>query len=65
MQVVAEFDVEYAKRIVEDAMNLALKSIMLDTLFGETGVFRGRSFSTYACSSKKIVIYTYTHIVSV
>ena len=44
----AEFEIKYAKRVDEDAKLLALKSIMVspETLFGEAGVFRGRSFST-------------------
>ena len=47
-QEVAEFEIKYAKRVDKDAKILALKSIMPETLFGEAGVFRGRSFSTYA-----------------
>ena len=47
-QEVAEFEFKYAKRVDEDAKILALKSIMPETLFGEAGVFPGRSFSTYA-----------------
>ena len=38
----------YAKKVDEDAKILALKSIMPDALFGEVGVFRGRSFNLYA-----------------
>ena len=47
-QEVGEVEVKFANRIDEDATTLALKSITLETLFGEAGVFRGRSFSTYA-----------------
>ena len=47
-QEVAEFEIRYAKRVDEDAKILAVKSIMPKTLFGEAGVFRGRSFSTNA-----------------
>ena len=39
---------EYAKNINKDAQILALKSIVLETTFGEAGVFRGTSFRTYA-----------------
>ena len=39
---------KYAKKVEEDEKILALKSIMPDALFGETGVFRGRSFNLYA-----------------
>ena len=38
----------WAKRIDEDAKILALKSTMLETLFGEAGVLTDRSVSTYA-----------------
>ena len=38
----------WAKRIDEDATILALKSTMLETLFGEAVVLTGRLFSTYA-----------------
>ena len=44
-QEVAEFEIKYAKK---NAKILALKSIMPETLFGEAGAFRGRSFSTHA-----------------
>ena len=44
----AEFEMECAKKVDEDAKILALKSIMPDTLFCEAGVFRGRSFNFYA-----------------
>ena len=47
-QELAEFEMRYAKRVDEDAKILAVKSIMPETLFGEAGVFRGRSFSTNA-----------------
>ena len=47
-QEVGEVEVKFANRIDEDATTLALKSITLETLFGEAGVFRGRSFRTYA-----------------
>ena len=35
-QEVAEFEIKYAKRVDEDAKILALKSIMPETLFGES-----------------------------
>ena len=38
----------YAKKVEENEKILALKSIMPDALFGEAGVFRGRSFNLYA-----------------
>ena len=47
-QEVAEFEMKFAEKIDEDAKILALKSAMPDTLFGEAGVFRGRSFNFYA-----------------
>ena len=39
----AEFEIKYANMVDEDAKILALKSTMPETLFGEAGVFRGRS----------------------
>ena len=56
-QEVAEFEIKYAKRVDEEAKILALKSIMPETLFGEAGVFRGRSFSTYAELRTSIIRY--------
>ena len=56
-QEVAEFKIKYAERVDEDAKILALKSIMPETLFGEAGVFRGRSFSTYAELRTSIISY--------
>ena len=47
-QEVAEFEMKCAKKVDEDAKILALKGIMPETLFGETGVFRGRLFNIYA-----------------
>ena len=47
-QEVAEFEMKYAKKVDEDAKILALKAIMPETLFGETGVFRGRLCNIYA-----------------
>ena len=44
----AELEMKCAKKVDEDAKILALKSIMPDTLFGEAGVFRGRSFNSHA-----------------
>ena len=41
----------------EDAKVLALKSIMLATLFGDAEVFRGRSFSTYGDLQASITRY--------
>ena len=46
-QEVAEFEMKHAKKVDEDAKVLALTFVMLETLFGETGVFRGRSFYLY------------------
>ena len=54
---VAEFEVKYVNRIDEDAKVLAPKTIMLDTLFGEAGVFRSGSFSTYADLRVSLVRY--------
>ena len=51
------FEINYAKRVDEDAKILALKSIMPETLFGEASVFRGRSFSTYAELRASIIRY--------
>ena len=45
------------KRVDEDAKILALKSIMPETLFGEAGEFRRRSFSTYAELCTSIIRY--------
>ena len=56
-QEVAEIEIKYAKRVDEDEKILALKSIMPETLFGEAGVFRGRSFSTYAELRTSIIRY--------
>ena len=53
----AEFEIKYAKRVDEDVKILALKSIMPETLFDEAGVFRGRSFSTYAELRTSIIRY--------
>ena len=39
---------KYAKKVDEEAKILALKSIMPETLFGEAGVFRRRSFNLHA-----------------
>ena len=47
-QEVAKFEMKYAKKVDEDAKILALKSIVPETLFGEAGVFGGRSFNLYA-----------------
>ena len=47
-QEVAEFEIKHAKGVDEDAKILAVMSIMPETLFGEAGAFRGRSFSTSA-----------------
>ena len=44
-------------KVDEDAQILALKSIMPETLFGEAGVFRGRSFSAYAEFRTAIIRY--------
>ena len=56
-QEVGESEVKHAKRIGEDAKILALTSIMLEALFGEAGVFRGRSFSTYADFRASVIMY--------
>ena len=56
-QEVAEFEIKYAERVDEDAKILALQSIIPETLFGEAGVFRGRSFSTYAELRTAIIRY--------
>ena len=56
-QEVAEFEIKYAERVDEDAKILPLKSIMPDTLFGEAGVFRGRSFSIHAELRTSIIRY--------
>ena len=56
-QEVAEFEIKYAKRVDEDAKILALRSIMPETLFGEAGVFRGRSLSTNAELRTSIIRY--------
>ena len=47
-QELAEFETTYAKRIDEDAKIVALRSIMLATLFGEAGVLTGKWCITYA-----------------
>ena len=47
-QEVAEFEMKFAEKVDEDATIAVLKSIMPKTLFGEAGVFRGRSFNLYA-----------------
>ena len=47
-QEVAELDMKYAQKVDEDAKILALNSIMPEILFGEAGVFRGRSFNSHA-----------------
>ena len=44
-EVVAELEMKHAKKIDEDAKILALKSVMPEKMFGEAGVFRGRSFN--------------------
>ena len=46
---------KYAKKVEEDEKILALKLIMPDALFGETGVFRGRSFNLYAVVRTAII----------
>ena len=56
-QEVAEFEIKYAKRVDEDAKILAPKSTMPETLFVEAGVFRGRSFNTYAELRTSIIRY--------
>ena len=56
-QEVAEMEIKYAERVDEDAKILALQSIIPETLFGEAGVFRGRSFSTYAELRTAIIRY--------
>ena len=56
-QGVSEFETEYAKKVDEDARILALKSIMPDTLFGEAGVFRGRSVNLYADLHTAVINY--------
>ena len=56
-QEVAEFEMKYAKKVDEDAKIMALKSIMPETLFGEAGVFRGRSFNLYADLRTVIINY--------
>ena len=47
-----EEDARMAQKVIqfedEDAMVLALKSIMSETLFGEAGAFENRSFGIYA-----------------
>ena len=48
---------KYAKKVDEDEKILALKSIMPDALFGETGVFRGRSFNVYVDLRTAIINY--------
>ena len=56
-QEVGESEVKHAKRIGKDAKILALTSIMLEALFGEAGVFRGRSLSTYADLRASVIMY--------
>ena len=43
----AEFEIQHAKKVDGVAKIMALKSIRPETLLGETGVFRGRSFNVY------------------
>ena len=56
-QEVAEFEMKYAKKDDEDAQILALKSIMPETVFGEAGVFRGKSFNL--CSDLRTAVINY------
>ena len=51
----AEFEIQHAKKVDEVAKVLALKSIMPKTLFGEAGVFRGRSFNVKMDLSTAII----------
>ena len=53
----AEIETEHAKEVDEDAKILALKSNMPETLFGEAGVFRGKSFNLYVDLRTIIVEY--------
>ena len=48
---------KYAKKVDEDAKIVALKSIMPETLFGEAGEFRGRSFNFCADLCTAIIKY--------
>ena len=48
---------KYEKKVDEDAKILALQSIMPETLFGEAGVFRRRSFNLYTNLRTAIINY--------
>ena len=56
-QEVAEFEMEYAKKVDEDAKILALMFTMPETLLGEARVFRGKSFNLNADMRKAIINY--------
>ena len=61
-QEAAEFEIKHGKMVEEGAKILVLKSIMPETLFGEAGVFRGRSFSTYAELRTSIIRYLHDKV---
>ena len=48
---------KYAKKVGDNAKISALNSMMPETLFGESGVFRGRSFNLYADLRTAIINY--------